>query len=140
MQVMSNSNESVTRPFNALNWFEIHTRDMDRAVAFYEATIGRPLKREVFGGMPHAVFPSKCAPGADSSVAGALVSGPEMRPGAGGTVIYLDCPDGVAATLARATAGGAKVVLPHTAIGENGFIAIFDDLEGNRVGLHAMQA
>jgi predicted enzyme related to lactoylglutathione lyase len=42
--------------------------------------------------------------------------------------------------VARATAAGAKVVLPHLAIGDNGFIAIVDDPEGNRVGLHAMIA
>ena len=137
---MSNAKPQEARPFNAINWFEIPTRDMDRAVAFYEATVGRPLKREVFGGLPHAIFPSRCAPGADMSVAGALVTGPHLTPGAAGTVIYLDCKDGVAATLARATAAGAKVVLPHMGIGENGFIAIVDDLDGNRVGLHAMTA
>lgn len=134
------SNPTTPKPYNAINWFEIPTRDMDRAVAFYEATVGRPLKREVFGGLPHAIFPSRCAPGADMSVAGALVTGPHLTPGAAGTVIYLDCPDGVAASLERATRAGATVVQPHTAIGENGFIAIVDDLEGNRVGLHAMQA
>jgi uncharacterized protein len=120
---MSNTSSPTPRPFNAINWFEIPTRDMDRAVAFYQTTVGRTLRREVFGGLPHAVFPSQCAPGADLSVAGALVSGPHLTPGTSGAVIYLDCPDGVAASLARATAGGA----------------IVDDPEGNRIGLHAMR-
>ena len=134
------SNTTKSKPYNAINWFEIPTRDMDRAVAFYERAFALTLKREIFGGMPHAVFPSQC-PAGGSSVAGAIVAdGPHLTPGTAGTVIYLDCRDGVAATLARATAAGAKVVLPHMGIGENGFIAIVDDLDGNRVGLHAMTA
>ena len=75
------------------------------AVAFYERTLGRPLKREVFGGMPHAVFPSKCPAGSTSSVAGAIVAdGPHLTPGTAGTVVYLDCPDGVAAVLREVVA------------------------------------
>ncbi len=134
------SNTTNPKPYNAINWFEIPTRDMDRAVAFYERTLALTLKREIFGGMPHAVFPSQCPEGG-TSVAGAIVAdGPHLTPGTAGTVVYLACGDGVAAALARATAAGAKVVLPHMGIGENGFIAIVDDLDGNRVGLHAMIA
>jgi predicted enzyme related to lactoylglutathione lyase len=136
---MSNKQHNESQPFNAINWFEIPTANMDRAVAFYEATVKRTLKREVFAGLPHAVFPARGPNGSERAVAGAIVAGgPHLRPGASGTVVYLDCPDGVAAALGRATAHGATVVLPHTAIGPNGFIAIIDDPEGNRVGLHAM--
>lgn len=136
---MSND-EQTTSPaaFNAINWFELPTRDMDRAVGFYEQTLGITLTRELFGGLPHAIFPSRC-PAGGSSVAGALVTGPHLTPGPSGTVVYLDCRDGVAAALARATSAGAKVVIPHMHIGENGWIALIDDLEGNRVGLHAMK-
>jgi predicted enzyme related to lactoylglutathione lyase len=116
---------------NAINWFEIPTRDMDKAVAFYEKTFGLALKRELFGGFPHAVF-------AAEGVAGALVSAPHLTPGGSGVVIYLECPDGVTACLARAERGGATVLMPHTHIGENGWIAVIRDLEGNHVGLHSM--
>jgi hypothetical protein len=136
---MSN-NTTPTEPlqFNAINWFEIPTRDMDRSVRFYERTLGITLKREDFGGMPHAVF---VAHGNDErSVNGALVTGPHLIPGSKGTVVYLYCKDGVNAALARATGAGATVTVPPMHIGENGYIAIIDDLEGNRVGLHAMQA
>jgi predicted enzyme related to lactoylglutathione lyase len=30
--------------------------------------------------------------------------------------------------------------MPHTGIGENGFIALVLDTEGNRIGLHSMTA
>jgi predicted enzyme related to lactoylglutathione lyase len=119
---------------NAINWFEIPTRDMDKAVAFYEKTLGITLKRELFGDLPHAVFPVEVP---DAGVAGALVTGPHLAPGAG-VVVYLEAPDGVTACLARARAGGAKEIVPHTHIGENGWIAVVRDPEGNHVGLHSM--
>jgi predicted enzyme related to lactoylglutathione lyase len=119
---------------NAINWFEIPSRDLDRSVPFYEKTLGVTLKREIFGGLPHAVFPIESP---DSGVAGALVTGPHLAPGAG-VVIYLEAPDGVTACLARAKAAGASVVMPHTSIGENGWIAIIRDQEGNQIGLHSM--
>ena len=42
---------------NTINWFEIPSRNLDAAIPFYERTLGIALKREVFGGIPHAVFP-----------------------------------------------------------------------------------
>ncbi len=121
---------------NSINWFEIPARDMDKAVAFYEKVLTVQLKREVFGGDPHAIFPVDRD---HKGVTGALVSSPRLTPGAG-VVIYLDAPDGVKASLARAKAAGAKELVPHTAIGENGFFAVVADLEGNHVGLHSMTA
>ena len=119
---------------NAINWFELGTRDMDRAIRFWEATLGKPLRREVFGGVPHAIFPHEDAA---HGVTGALVPASARSPGPGGALIYFDCADGVPATLARAEAAGASVVQPATSIGEHGWIAIVRDLDGNEVGLHA---
>ncbi len=119
---------------NSINWFEIPTRDMDKAVPFYEKTLGVTLQREVFGGMPHAIFPVEKS---DTAVTGALVAGPHATPGGGGVTIYLEAPDGVKACLARARAAGAAEVVPHMAIGEHGWIAVFRDLDGNHVGLHS---
>jgi predicted enzyme related to lactoylglutathione lyase len=122
---------------NSINWFEIPARDLDKAVAFYEKTLGVKLQREVFGGEPHALFPiDKEAKG----VTGALVSATRLQPGAGGVLIYLDASDGVNACLARAKSAGAKEVAPHTPIGEHGFIAVVTDPEGNQVGLHSLLA
>jgi predicted enzyme related to lactoylglutathione lyase len=122
---------------HAINWFEIPTRNLDKAVPFYEKTFGVTLKREVFGGEPHAVFPYEPN---QNVVTGALVSAERLTPGGGGVLIYLDATDGVKATLARAKAAGAKELAPHTPIGEHGFIAVVADPEGNTIGLHSMTA
>jgi uncharacterized protein len=122
---------------NAINWFEIPTRDMDAAVRFYEAALAKPLRREVFGGVPHAIFPSA---GAEGTVTGAIVADAKRTPGATGVLIYLDAPDGVPATLERVWKAGGKVVVPTMAIGEHGWIAVFADVDGNEIGLHAPAA
>jgi uncharacterized protein len=120
---------------NAINWFEIPTRDLDKAVRFYEAVLGTAIKRENFGGVPHGVLAAD-----QDAVTGALVADPKRQPGTTGALIYLDCRDGVPAVVERARKEGAQVVLPVTSIGPFGWIAVIRDLDGNEVGLHAEAA
>lgn len=120
---------------NAINWFEIPTRDLDKAARFYEAVLGGPIKREVFGGVPHGVLAAD-----QDAVTGALIADPKRSPGGSGALIYLDCRDGVPAVVERAEKAGAKVVLPVTSIGPFGWIAVIRDLDGNEIGLHAEAA
>lgn len=115
---------------NACNHFELAVHEMDRAVRAYETLLGRSLRREVFGGLPYALFPHE-----EPGVSGALVEDPRRAPG-GDTLVYLNVDGELDAVLARASAAGMRVVLPKTAIGPEGSIAILCDTEGNRVGLH----
>lgn len=125
---------SKQAPQHRVNWFEIPTTDLERATRFYEATLDATLKREVFFGVPHAIFLTA----GEDGVGGALIADPRRAPTRGtGTVIYLHATDGVGACLARAREAGAKVVQPETAIGPFGTIAIIEDLDGNAIGLHA---
>lgn len=122
-------------PANAINWFEIPCTDLDRAQAFYEQLLGRPMQREEFGGAPMALFAY-----ASPATGGCLVAGPQYRAAAdAGVRIYLDCEPGVEAALARATAAGGQVLEGCTALPQGmGFIATLRDPEGNTIGLHAM--
>ncbi|MCE1184075.1 MAG: VOC family protein [Zoogloea sp.] len=116
-----------------INWFEIPVLDMARAVRFYEATLACSLRLEDMGATRLAVFPY-----AQPATGGALCAGPGFKPGLDGIVIYLDAGPDLAATLARAEAAGAEVLLPSMQISpEIGSIAWIKDSEGNRVGLHA---
>jgi predicted enzyme related to lactoylglutathione lyase len=118
---------------NALNWFEIPVRDMDRAVACYETLLGAKLRREKFGALPYGIFPYE-----EPGISGALVQDPARTPG-GGTLVYLNAEGQLDAILARAAKANVEIILPKTAIGKDGFIAIFADTEGNRVGLNSPQ-
>jgi len=116
---------------NALNWFEIPVRDMDRAAHCYETLLGAKLRRENFGGMPYGIFPYE-----EPGVSGALVQDAKRSPGAA-TVVYLNADGKIDEVLARAVKAGASVLLPKTEIGKDGFIAIVVDSEGNHVGFNS---
>jgi predicted enzyme related to lactoylglutathione lyase len=115
-----------------IHWFEIFVADMDRAVRFYQTTLGIELRREQFTGKPMAIFP-----GSQEGAGGALVRDSAREPGGAGTLVYLDADGKLEACLARVARAGGTILLPRTDIGEPGFIALVRDTEGNSVGLHS---
>ena len=122
---------------NAISWFEIPTVQLDRAQAFYESVLGRPMRRETMGPSQGAVFAYDRAA---AGVGGALMMGPSAPALAtGGTLVYLDASPALDAALARVVVAGGQVVLPRQALPPGmGFFAHITDLDGNRVGLHAL--
>lgn len=120
---------------NAINWFEIPATNYDRAVKFYSTVLGAELQHMESNGTRWAFFPFE----PQKTVGGAITYGNGNEPSEKGSLIYLNGGDDLAVPLARVEKAGGKVVMPKTAIGENGFMAIFKDTEGNRVALHSMK-
>lgn len=120
---------------NAISWFEIPSTQLDKAQAFYEAVLNCKMRREAMGPSEGAVFPYE-----GEGVGGALMAGPTAPAlAAGGTLVYLDASPSLDAALARAVKAGGKVALPRQALPPGmGFFAHIADLDGNRVGLHAL--
>ena len=117
------------------NWFEIPVKDLDRAIKFYEKVFDVKLAREDMGGMKMAMFPfTQDTPGA----AGSLIKGESYEPSHAGTIVYFSVED-IPDTLRRVNANGGKTLMPKTAIGQYGFIAQYEDTEGNRLALHSMK-
>ena len=117
---------------NAVHWFEIPAVDLDRATKFYSQVLGVTMIPMNVTGSPMAMFPAE-------GVGGALIREQGSAPSQHGTLVYLDCGSDLSAALGRVGAAGGKVILPKTAIGEHGFIGLFVDTEGNRVGLHSAE-
>ncbi len=125
---------TVAKKTHIANWFEIPVKDMGKARKFYEKVFDVELSFEEMGGMKLAMFPfTQDAPGA----AGALVQGESYEPSRAGTVVYFTVED-IPETLRRINANGGKTIMPKTSIGEYGFIAHYEDTEGNRLALHSM--
>lgn len=122
---------------NAISWFEIPSTQIDRAQAFYEAVLNSKLRREPMGPSEGAVFPYE---GEGEGVGGCLIAGPTApATGAGGTLVYLDASPSLDAALARAAKAGGTIALGRQALPPGmGFFAHITDLDGNRVGLHAL--
>lgn len=117
---------------NALNWFEIPAKDIERALTFYDTIMGATLIRmEANEAYPMGMFP------VESGVSGAVIQGEGYVPSTEGTIVYLNAGEDLSHVLNRVEGAGGNIVMPKTDIGENGFMAYFIDTEGNKVGLHS---
>ena len=127
---------NITTSRNAMAWFEIGCSNLAKSQAFFEALTARPMRRESMGPSEGAVFAY-----AGDGVGGALMCGPTApAPGGSGTLVYLDCSPSLDAALARAVVAGGKIALPRQALPPGmGFFAHVEDIDGNRIGLHAME-
>ncbi len=120
---------------NPVFHFEIPVTDMDRAVAFYEHVLELELHIQIVDDYDMAFFPrDDSRPGAS----GALAKGDVYKPSHDGSLIYFDVPD-IDAVLARATARGSRILFAKKDIGEAGYVAEFEDSEGNRIALTQAQ-
>ena len=123
----------MTDETNPVNWFEIPVDDLERAKQFYETVFGLKLSLNEMGPMKMAWFPM--TPGG-SGATGTLMKSEGYAPSHAGTLVYFSVTD-VEGTLAKVNANGGKTLMPKTGIGEHGYIAHFQDCEGNRVALHS---
>lgn len=120
---------------NAVAWFEIPVRNLDRAAAFYETLLASPLRRETIATSQLGVFSYD-----ETGVGGCLIAGDEVpAPAANGTLIYLNAKPSLDTVLARVEAAGGRITTPKVHLpGNMGCFAHITDTEGNRVGLHAL--
>lgn len=117
--------------FQGAVYFEIPVLDLDRAARFYGDLLGVTLERTEIDGNQAALFPTVEGVG----ISGALMRGESYAPSRDGTRIYLRTGP-IDKLLTRAVSLGASVLYPRTSIGALGFVAEFEDCEGNRIALH----
>lgn len=122
---------------NAIGWFDIYVHDMDRAVTFYEGVLRQKLEPigDPTGETRMMSFPTDMG---IYGAGGALVKSSHARPGVGGTLVYFSVVD-CATEESRVVAAGGKVARPKFSIGEFGWVSLFEDTEGNLVGLSSMK-
>ncbi len=123
----------MTDQTNPVNWFEIPVTDLERAKHFHETVFGFQLSLNEMGSMKMAWFPMTQDGG---GATGTLMKSEGYTPSHAGTLVYFSVP-AIEGTLARVDANGGRTLMPKTEIGEYGYIAHFQDCEGNRVGLHS---
>jgi len=121
---------------NPVNWFEIPVTDMSRAKAFYEKVLEVEITDSEMGPNKMGWFPMEM--GAAGS-AGTLIAGDGYTPSHEGSLVYINV-DAIDPTLEAINHAGGKTLMPRIDIGQHGFIAHFEDTEGNRVALHESPA
>ena len=120
---------------NAINWFEIPVTNLERAKKFYETILGSEMQVMEVMGMKSAFF----AADLQNGIGGCIIEGKGYEPTNKGSMIYLNGGEDLSGPLEKVEASGGKILLPKTAIGHNGFMAHFEDTEGNKVAFHSMK-
>jgi predicted enzyme related to lactoylglutathione lyase len=124
---------SATQPRpHAAVWIEIPANDIDRATRFYETILATDLRRRTIGPSELAVLPY-----GEAGSGGAIVKSADLVPSTTGTLVFLNCDQGLDQVLARVESAGGQfdgtiVTLPD----DMGRYARILDCEGNCVGLH----
>lgn len=119
---------------NPVGWFEIPVTDLVRAREFYEHIFEVKLEEHRMDDVDMAWFPMQEGV---YGAAGTLARGKNYKPSSDGVLVYLTTPD-IDAALSRVEKNGGRVLAAKTSIGEYGFIGLFLDTEGNRIGIHSM--
>lgn len=122
---------------NALDWFEIPAIDADRARTFYETILDTKMQDLPTDEPGYKMYAFHWS---ETEVGGSVVQGDGYVPSDVGIVIYLNAGISLAESVNRVEKAGGTVLQPNIPIGENGFIAMITDTEGNKVGLHSMSA
>lgn len=123
---------------NAISWFEIPTVDLNRAQQFYEAIFGISMFSMETDNFKMRLFPIEDPM---TGIGGCLIhtNGFHIPSATDGPLIYLNGNPDVQLVLDKVGGAGGKVIVPKTEISpEYGFMGVFIDSEGNRIGLHSV--
>jgi len=121
---------------DTLCWTDIPVTNLDRAIKFYSAVLGKEVRRLSEGRMEYGLMPHE-----EQNASGCLVvrgdsGGVDNRPSANGPLIYLSVEGRLDEAVETARKNGGKVLRARQKIGEHGFRAVIIDSEGNRIALH----
>jgi uncharacterized protein len=122
---------------DTLCWTDIPVTNLDRAIKFYSAVLGKEVRKLSEGGMDYGLLAHE-----EQNASGCLCiradsGGVDNRPSANGPLIYLSVEGRLDESVETARKNGGKVLRARQKIGEHGFRAVIIDSEGNRIALHA---
>jgi predicted enzyme related to lactoylglutathione lyase len=123
---------------HAISWFEIPSQDLARATKFYETLFGVQLIPMDMDNIQMRMFPIDDPM---NGVGGAIVhsDGFHVPSKTDGPLIYLNGNPDVQQILDKVEGAGGSVLVPKTEISpEYGYMGVFIDTEGNRIGLHSI--
>lgn len=131
-KISKQTDESViSKKSNPVVYFEIPVTDIDRAIKFYKAVFNFNFDKENIDDNEMALFPFE---NEISGISGALAKGEVYKSTKDGIMIYFNTKN-IDETLKLAIANDGKILYPKTDNGI-GFVAEFEDTEGNRIALY----
>jgi predicted enzyme related to lactoylglutathione lyase len=125
---------------DTLCWTDIPVADLDRAIKFYSAVLGKPVSKQSFENFSYGLLPHE-----EQNASGCLCLGSDSvgsinKPSQNGPLIYLSVDGRLDDAIQAVGANGGTVLQGRQAIGPHGFRAVILDSEGNRIALHSSAA
>jgi len=122
---------------DTLCWTDIPVTNLDRAIKFYSAILGKEVRKLSEGGTEYGLLPHQ-----EQNASGCLcISGDSVgnknQPSQTGPLIYLSVEGRLNDAVKAARANGGKVLEEKQQIGPHGVRAMIIDSEGNRIALHS---
>jgi len=120
---------------HAINWFEIPVSDFDRAKTFYSNIFDFTMPDSMVGDKRMGFFLYEFQ---KAGIGGAIVKGDGFKSSKEGAKIYLNGGADLNTVLERVEEAGGRIIIEKTFINEQvGFVASFEDTEGNEFYLHS---
>jgi len=113
-------------------WYDIPALDLDRAIQFYSAVLGAPVKKDETAEIPLGWLPTE-----DGGQMGCVCVAPNFKPSADGVMIYLSVNGRLKEAVTAVCTHGGTVQTDIHSIGQYGFRAEVLDSEGNCIALHS---
>lgn len=117
---------------NPVVYFEIPVVNINRAIRFYQSVFQFSFQKIIIDNNEMALFPFIAK---NIGISGALAKGEIYKPTHNGVVIYFQTED-IDTSLEKVIQNNGKILYPKTSNGDLGFVAEFEDTEGNRIALH----
>lgn len=122
---------------DTLCWTDIPVTNLDRAIKFYSAILGKEVRKVSETGFEYGLLPHE-----EQNASGCLCVdgdsvGNKNEPSETGPLIYLSVEGRLNEAVKAARVNGGKVLQERQQIGPHGVRAIIIDSEGNRLALHS---
>ena len=119
---------------NLISFFEIPTKDFNRAIQFYTTVMDTRIEPCDCEGEKMAFFPKD-----ESGLYGEIIKCEGFEPSPQGILISFNGGDDLINILSKVDSAGGRVIIPKTRIQseDGGYFAVFSDTEGNRIGLYS---
>jgi len=122
---------------DTLCWTDIPVTNLDRAIKFYSAILGKEVRKMSETGFEYGLLPHEEQNASGCLCVGGDSVGNKNEPSETGPLIYLSVEGRLNEAVGAARVNGGKVLQEKQQIGPHGVRAIIVDSEGNRIALHS---
>ena len=122
---------------DTLCWTDIPVTNLDRAIKFYSAILGKEVRKMSETGFEYGLLPHEEQNASGCLCVGGDSVGNKNEPSETGPLIYLSVEGRLNEAVKAARVNGGKVLQEKQQIGPHGVRAIIVDSEGNRIALHS---